>query len=372
MASRVPICVNDFRVFAKERLPKVWFEYQDGGADGEQTVEDNVEAFQRLRLRPRVLRDVSNRDLSTTILGTPINCPIAVAPTAYHQMSHPEGEIATAKAAAGTCMILSSHGSNTHLRDVTAAVSPDSLLWIQLYLYKDRNVTRLMVKMAEKSGYRALVLTLDSPITGKKLKDSPCVYPSLLYRLPNIEAEKSKNVVRNIGFDMSATWSVIDWLDSITTLPIVVKGILTAEDTREALKHNVAGIIVSNHGGRQLDGVYATIDALPEVVEAARGSNVEIYVDGGVRKGTDVLKALALGARAVFIGRPILWGLAYDVSLIVSMSLCMGIHMRWKGASGVKQVLDILKEEFSLAMALTGCRTISDITSDLVISPSKL
>ncbi|PIK36714.1 hypothetical protein BSL78_26464 [Apostichopus japonicus] len=226
------------------------------------------------------------------------------------------------------------------MEDVISA-SPNCLHWYQLYIVKDRKLTETMVRRAEKAGYKALVLTVDTPIVGIKLADLRNGFRvDSSIRLPNLEHENSSNTEGDmygpIQISPAVTWKDVGWLKTITKLPIVLKGILSGSDAEIAVENGVAGIIVSNHGGRQLDGVLATIDALPEVVEAVKGSDVEVYLDGGVRKGTDVLKALALGARAVFIGRPVLWGLAY------------------KGEEGVKMVLEMLKNEFSTAMALSG------------------
>ncbi|XP_022091292.1 hydroxyacid oxidase 1-like [Acanthaster planci] len=299
------------------------------------------------RLRPRVLRDVSHRDMRTTLLGQEIAFPVAVAPTAAHCFAHIEGELATARAAkaTGTGMVLSS-GTTSTMEDVAAASSPNGLLWVQLQIFRDFDIVRSIIMKAEKLGYRALVVTIDCSVPRRTSRRSLKLPPGKgLAHFPGVDMS---SFGANITND-SVTWKDIDLLHSITSLPVVLKGILTEEDAREALKHDIAGIIVSNHGGRNLDGTLATIDALAEVVEAVRGSNIEVYLDGGVRRGTDVLKALALGARAVFIGRPVLWGLAYD------------------GEGGVRKVLEMIRDEFSLAMALSGCRSVGDITPDLVV-----
>ncbi|XP_038077484.1 hydroxyacid oxidase 1-like isoform X2 [Patiria miniata] len=316
----------------------------------------------RYRLRPKLLRDVSKRDVRTSILGQEIAFPIAVSPTAMQRMAHPEGEVATARAATslGTGVILSSW-STSSIEEVAAGCSPNGPRWFQLYVYKDRDVVRDLVRRAEKEGYTALFVTVDTPILGRRLADvrNKFALPSHL-RLANFSTKQQHSSgvksMQDSGLaayvasliDPSLNWEHIEWLKSITSMPIVLKGILTAEDAKLAVQHNVDGIMVSNHGARQLDGVLATIDALPEVVEAVRGSNVEVYLDGGVRSGTDVFKAIALGARAVFIGRPSLWGLAYD------------------GEAGVRKVLELIRDEFSLSMALSGCTSIADITPDLI------
>jgi len=330
----------------------------------------------RLRIRPRVLRGISQVDLSTTILGERITLPVGIAPTATQKLAHPDGERATARAAAktGTCMILSTVGSMS-LEEVTN-VAPNSLRWMQLYVLSSQEMTKSIVQRAEKEGYKAIVMTVDATVRGKRQRDvsnHSFLLPYLM-DIPNIEpakvtdAKSSSNFEQNKQqssgfvfdtfakslFDMSITFETIQWLKNITKLPVLVKGILTADDARKALEYGVDGIIVSNHGGRQLDYVPATIDILPEIVNAVQG-RVEVYVDGGIRTGIDVFKALALGARAVFIGRPAIWGLAY------------------KGEEGVSQVLEILKEELKIAMILSGCASVADIKpSHVMRCPSRL
>ncbi|XP_053315118.1 2-Hydroxyacid oxidase 1 [Spea bombifrons] len=355
------ITVDDFEQYAKTFLKKSVFDYYWSGADDQQTLLDNVAAFSRWRLYPRVLRDVSVTDLSTTILGQRVSMPICVGATAMQRMAHPDGETATVKAcrSLGVGMMLSSWATSS-IEEVAEA-APDSLRWMQLYIYKDRNLTRTLVQRAERSGYKGIFLTVDTPYLGRRLEDvrNKFQLPPHL-RMKNFDSEdlafsSKKAYGDNSGLavyvaqaiDASIKWDDIEWLKGITSLPIVVKGILRAEDAMEAVKRGVSGILVSNHGARQLDGVPATIDVLSEIVEAVDGK-VEVYLDGGIRKGTDVLKALALGARAVFVGRPALWGLAY------------------KGEEGVKEVLNILMEEFQLAMSLAGCCNVNEIKRSLV------
>ncbi|CAI5769303.1 hydroxyacid oxidase 1 [Podarcis lilfordi] len=308
-----------------------------------------------------MLRNVSALDLSTSILGQKLSMPICVAATAMQCMAHADGEIATARAcrSMGTGMMLSSW-STTSIEEV-AQEAPEAIRWLQLYIYKDREVTRSLVKRAEKAGYKGIFVTVDTPFLGKRLDDVRNKFqlpPNL--RMKNFETNdlafsSETGYGENSGLsvyvaeaiDPSINWEDMKWLRGLTSLPIVAKGILRADDAREAVKHGVNGILVSNHGARQLDGVPATIEVLPEIIEAV-GGKVEVFLDGGVRKGTDVLKALALGARAVFVGRPVIWGLAY------------------KGEEGVKEVLKILKEEFQLAMALSGCQNVEAIDRTLV------
>jgi 4-hydroxymandelate oxidase len=335
------------------------FDYFAGAAGDERTLAENRAAFGRIAFRPRVLVDVTTVATKTRVLGADLSFPVLLAPTALNRLGHPDGELAVSRAAAsaGTAMVLSTTASST-LEEVAAA-APGGTRWFQLYVYKDREVTRSLVSRAEASGYQALVLTVDMPRMGRRERDvrNHFVLPAGV-TMRNLEragradagnwsAESSfAEYWRNL-LDPSLTWDAIGWLRSLTRLPIVVKGVLAAEDAERAVQSGASGIVVSNHGGRQLDGSIATIDALPDVVERVRG-RVPLLLDGGVRRGTDVLKALAIGAQAVLIGRPYLWGLAAA------------------GEAGVKQVLDLLREEFELAMALAGCPSIESIRPGLV------
>ncbi|KAG0376405.1 Hydroxyacid oxidase 1 [Mortierella sp. AD032] len=394
----LPISIADLEYNAHTTLALNALDYYRSGANDMQTLKDNQEAYNRYRLRPRILRDVSKVDTQTTLLGHPVASPICIAPTAMQRLANDAGEKATARAAAKAkkCMILSSW-STTSAEDTIAAgqeVPVDlstpglPLYWFQLYVYKDRVATEQLIRRVEKAGYKALVITVDTPFLGRRLadvrnvfrlpghmtmanfetKDSKVTMATILdhhdeesdeatAESNNNKAGAQKTVVRQESslaayvvsqIDPTLNWSDIAWVRSITKLPIVVKGVLTAEDAKLAADTGVEGILVSNHGGRQLDGVLATIDALPEVLDAVKGRNVEVYIDGGVRKGTDVLKALAIGAKAVFLGRPVLWGLAHD------------------GEEGVSLALSLLQQEFELAMALAGCCKIDDINRDHV------
>ena len=343
---------------ARSKIAHASFDYIAGGAEDEVSLRRNRGAYDHWALRPRVLVDVSTRDTSTTILGQRVSMPILVAPTAFHGLVHPEGEVATARgvAAAGTLMVASVISTRT-LEDIAASVPAPR--WFQLYVYKDRQVTADLVRRAERAGYRAICLTVDTPLLGRREKDErnaftlppglgiANVQPAGLDGMPESERGSAfaKYVVELL--DAAVTWRDIAWLRSITALPIVLKGILTAEDATRAVEHGVAGIVVSNHGGRQLDSTLGTLDALPAVVEAVKG-RVDVYMDGGVRRGTDVLKALALGAKAVLLGRPVLWGLALG------------------GADGVQAVLEHLRKEFELAMALAGRASVGDVDRTLV------
>jgi 4-hydroxymandelate oxidase len=357
-----PINIQEYEDLAFERLEPTALDYYRSGSGDEVTLRANRAAFERIRLRPRVLVDVSELSLETTALGTPVSMPIMVAPTAYHCLACAEGERDTARGAGAVRTLMAASTLATRTLEEIAEVATGPL-WFQLYVYKDRRVSEALVRRAEEAGYRALALTVDTPRLGRRERDvrngfglPPHLHianfadPSMRDVMPQMPGASGLEVVVQRLFDQSLTWDALAWLKSITALPIVVKGILTAEDALLAVEHGAAGIIVSNHGGRQLDGVLATIEALPEVVEAVAG-RCEVYLDGGVRRGTDVLKALALGARGAFIGRPVLWGLAVD------------------GAAGVERVLTLLRDELELAMTLAGRPTLASIDRSLVALP---
>jgi isopentenyl diphosphate isomerase/L-lactate dehydrogenase-like FMN-dependent dehydrogenase len=332
-----PINVFDYEPLARARMePSAW-DYYQSGSDDEVTQRANRAAFERIQLRPRVLVDVSTCDMRTTALDTPISMPILIAPTAFQSLAHPTGECATAQAAgrSGTLMVVSS-SSTRSLEDIAREASGP--LWFQLYVH-DRKSAEELVHRATEAGYRALVVTVDSPRWGRKERSIRSGFRVPL-KANFTNAEAAVDVI-------PLTWESLSWLRSLTSLPLVLKGILTAEDAVLAVEHGVDGIIVSNHGGRQLDTAMPSIEALPEVVEAVKG-DCEVYLDGGIRRGTDILKALALGARAVLVGRPILWGLAAN------------------GADGVSHVLELLRTELELAMALSGRPTLDSIDRSLV------
>ncbi len=354
-----PINLRDYETLAQASMDSTAWDYYSGGSDDELTLQANCNAFGRLRVRPRVLVDARECSLSTTVLGVPISMPIMVAPTAYQCLACVEGECDTARAAgrAETVMVASTMATRS-LEDIAAEASGP--LWFQLYVYRDREVSLSLVRRAEAAGYRAVVLTADAPRLGHRERDLRNGFglpPHL--RMANFVAKESADISRqdpgtsalaeyaSATFDPGLTWEGLTWLRSVTSLPVLVKGILTAEEATLATQYGADGIIVSNHGGRQLDGVLPTIEALPEVVEAVAG-RCEVYLDGGIRRGTDVLKALGFGARAVLVGRPILWGLAVD------------------GAAGAYQVLEFLRTELELAMTLAGRPTIASIDRSLV------
>ncbi|EPS70764.1 glycolate oxidase, partial [Genlisea aurea] len=345
--------VEEYQAIAKEKLPKMVYDYYASGAEDEWTLAENRNAFSRILFRPRILIDVSKIDMSTTVLGFKISMPIMIAPSAMQKMAHPDGEYATARAAsaAGTIMTLSSWATSS-VEEV--ASTGGGIRFFQLYVYKDRNVVAQLVRRAERAGFKAIALTVDTPRLGRREADikNRFTLPSNL-TLKNFEgldlgsmaeAEDSGLASYVAGqIDRTLSWKDLKWLQTITSLPILVKGVLTAEDARISVESGAAGIIVSNHGARQLDYVPATIVALEEVVKAAQG-RVPVFLDGGVRRGTDVFKALALGASGVFIGRPVVFSLAAE------------------GEGGVRKVLQMLRDELELTMALSGCRTLREIT----------
>jgi 4-hydroxymandelate oxidase len=352
------LTIDDLHAIAAERLPRMAYDYYASGADDELTLGDNEAAWRRMRLRPKCLVDVGACDLATTVLGTPVSMPVLVAPTAFQRLAHPDGECATARAAAaaGTVMTLST--LSTCLLEDVARENAEGARWFQLYVYRDRGVTRALVERAEAAGFRALVLTVDAPYFGRRLRDvrNGFALPEGL-TVANLASGMGEvgAVSGNSGLatyvasmlDQTLTWRDVEWLRSVTRLPLVIKGVVRGDDAARAAELGVGGVVVSNHGGRQLDTTVATADALGEVVDAAAGRG-EVFVDGGVRRGTDVLKALALGARAVLVGRPVLWGLAAD------------------GEAGVATALGILRDELKLALALAGCGGVRDVTRDLV------
>ena len=335
-----PANVFDYETLAQAHMEPAAWSYYSSGSDDEVTLHANRTAFERIRLRPRMLVDASTCDMRTTVLGTPISMPILIAPTAFHCLAHPEGECATARAAgrADTLMVAST-SSTRSLEDIAREASAP--LWFQLYVHDHKRAEEL-VHRATAAGYDALVITVDSPRWGRKERAIRSGF-----RLPSHMHNANFTDEEPPGVDASLTWKALAWLQSLTSLPIVLKGILTAEDALLAVQHGVDGIIVSNHGGRQLDSVSPSIEALPEVVQAVDGG-CEVYLDGGIRRGTDILKALALGVRAVLVGQPILWGLAVN------------------GTEGVSHVLEILRAELELAMALAGRPTLDSIDRSLV------
>jgi 4-hydroxymandelate oxidase len=358
--------VEDYGRRTRELVPRGMWDtlYGDHGAPDWLPETNNVDAFRAIRFRPRVMVDVSRRSLATTALGFPISLPVMIAPSGHQQRVHPDGEAATARAAggAGTIMALST-ASSFSIEEVAAAGT--GTLWFQLYYMRDRRITEWLVRRAEDAGYRAIVLTVDMPGIRSRERDVRHEW-NLAEEGQHAQALDSDRMLRNFAgmsaalpdsvaptqanfnesWDDGLTWKDLAWLRSITSLPIVVKGIQTAEDSALAVEHGVEGVVVSNHGGFALNEATPTIQALPEVAEAA--GSVEVYLDGGVRTGSDVLKALALGARAVFIGRAQVWGLAVD------------------GEAGIRSVLDIMRSELDVAMAFGGVSDVTNVDPALV------
>ena len=330
--------VHDYEALARERLDGNAWEYFRGGAGDETTLRANRNALERWKLQPRVLVDVSAVDTATTVLGTHVTAPILVAPVALQKLAHPEGEAATARAAAaaGTIMILST--SATLRPGAVAEAAPGAPRWFQIYVFRDRAVTQALIDEACEHGYSALVLTVDVPILGRR---EGAVRSG--FHIPD-EFEVAGDIFDDI--DPSVSWRDIEWVAG-HGLPVVLKGVLTAQDARLGVEHGAAAVVVSNHGGRQLDGVPASIDALPRVVEAVAG-RAEVLLDSGVRRGVDVLRARALGARAVLVGRPVVYALAAA------------------GEQGVVHVLQLLREEVELGLRLLGCPSVAEVSREHV------
>jgi 4-hydroxymandelate oxidase len=343
---------------AEQRIERVAWDYFASGADDEVTLRRNADAYRELTLHYRVLNDVSVRDCATTVLGHAVSMPMLVAPVAFQRLAHADGELASVAGAgdAGTVFILSTL-SNTRVEDVVAAARTP--VWFQLYVYKDRAATRALVERVEAAGCQALVVTVDAPLLGRRERDVRNRFSlPQHFRIENLVAEgfgKVAGAPTDSGLaayfasllDPSLTWADIEWLRSVTRLPIVIKGLVRPDDARRAVDAGAAAVVVSNHGGRQLDTAPATITVLESVVHAVAG-RAEVYVDGGIRRGTDVVKALALGARAVLVGRPVLWGLGLD------------------GRAGVAEVFAMLRRELDLAMALCGCANLAAIDRTLL------
>jgi isopentenyl diphosphate isomerase/L-lactate dehydrogenase-like FMN-dependent dehydrogenase len=343
-----PVNVADYERLAEQALPQDVFGYYAGGAEDEQTLRDNLAAWTRWHLRPRVLVDVGGVTTSTTVLGQEVALPILLAPVAYQGLAHPDGERGSARAAAAarTIMCLSTF-ANTAPAELAEAV-PGGAHWFQLYWFRDSGVMRELVQQAVEASFGAVVLTVDAAVPARRERDvrtgfriTPDVpVPSVVAALGNPASGPPGELFSLVT--PSVTWRRLEELSEFG-LPVVLKGIVTAEDARLACEHGAAALVVSNHGGRQLDGGIPTADALTEVVDAVEG-RIEVYVDGGIRRGSQVVKALALGARAVLVGRPFLWGLAVD------------------GAAGVERVLTLLQAELAHALALCGCTSPADVT----------
>ena len=382
MGAGADINIDDLRERARRRLPRAVFDYIDGGAEDELTLRRNREGFERITFRPRVLVDASARDQSTTVLGQRLETPLILAPTGLCGMAAPRGELLAARAAlrAGAIFTLSTM-SAVSIEEVASQVPGPH--WFQLYVWRDRDLTRSLVERAAKAGYRAMMLTVDVPVPGQRERDvrnGATIPPRVtvrnaldvarkigwLYRTARAPRIDFANVRNSSGdargaflslgafvssqFDPSVSWKDLAWFRSIWPGPLLLKGIMSAQDARLAVEHGVDAVIVSNHGGRQLDGLPGAIEVLPEVVAAVRG-HTEVIFDGGIRRGSDVVKAIALGARACMIGRPYLYG------------------MGAAGQAGVERAIDILRTEIDRVQALVGRPTLADLDPSAVRLP---
>jgi 4-hydroxymandelate oxidase len=350
----------EYECRAREIAEGSTLDYYDGGANDEITLRENVAAFSRISLYPRVFRGVGERDTHTTILGVPTSTPVIVAPIALLGMLHPEGEVPVVRAASNAGSIVTmSTVSVTPIEDAVAAATVP--VWFQLYVYKDRSASEALVRRVEAAGCTALQLTADTPVLGRRERDirNNLSLPENLWA-PNLTADGTlPSPGSSAGnrspfaatidalFDPNLTWDDIAWLTSVSNLPVLVKGVVRADDAKRAVDAGAAGVIVSNHGGRQFDTAPAAIDAVSRVADAV-GDRAEVIVDGGIRRGTDIVKAIAMGARAVQIGRPIVWGLVVD------------------GEDGVRDVLRLLHDELDIALALAGCASIDEVSPDLL------
>jgi 4-hydroxymandelate oxidase len=354
------INLESLESMARERLERSLYDYIAGGAGDEWSLRENRTAWERFQLLPRMLRGVGSRSLETTVLDTPVSMPILVPPMGFHGLCHSDAEEATARAAADEHTIFcASTVSNCSLE--TIADASNGPKWFQLYVYRDKEITRSLVDRAAAAGYRALCLTVDTPIAGQRERDRRNNlrmpehlqlgnFPSTHTEMHHHGTGKGSSLSQYIHaqWDPGLTWKDVEWLRSISPLPIVVKGVLAPDDAVRSIEHGATAVLVSNHGARQLDSVPAPISMLEAIVDAVDG-RAEVLLDGGVRRGIDVLKALALGARAVLVGRPVLWGLTLD------------------GADGVRAVLQHIRNELDTAMALAGCGSVGDVKRELVV-----
>ncbi len=348
-----PVNIYEYEALARSKLGQGEYDFIAGAATDEITLRRTRAVLDSIVMKPRMLVDISERDLSTTVLGQKISFPVMLDPAGNHSAAHPEAELATVRAAgaAGTLLALSAQASRTLEEVAQAATGP---IWFQQYFFKDRGLTLEMARRAEEAGYSALCLTVDAKVKPKRERNirnnyqgpaSPNYAADLNLGGSNwsfgLDAPTGANDIR----DPAATWDDLDWLAANTRLPLVVKGIMVAEDGHQSAEYGARAVIVSNHGARYLDTTFATIEVLPEVVAAVNG-RIEVYLDGGIRRGSDVFKALALGARAVLIGRPLFWGLAVD------------------GEEGVKSVLEMLRDELHATMGMCGKTDVASIDRD--------
>ena len=341
-----PINLFDFETIAKERLPAHEYDYIAGGATDEISVDRNRRAYASWALRPRVLRDVSSLDITTAVLGKKVDFPVLIAPCGGHKKAHPEGEFATYRAATA-CGSIFAVSANASADFTELSQHASGRLWLQLYPFRDKGITKDWLARAKQDGYEAVCVTLDSQWPAKRERNMRNQYENRRGSNFSADKPKPKRGSHPGGGDPAATWADLEWIKSIAGLPVVAKGIMTGEDVALCAEVGADGVIVSNHGGRHLDNTLATVEVLSEAVEAAAG-RLEVYLDGGIRRGADVVKAIALGAQAVFIGRPLFWGLAYA------------------GAEGVVKVMNILREEIEITMAKCGRPNIDSIDSTII------
>lgn len=346
--------LHEAELLAQQSLPQGVFDYFAGGANDEVSLRANRQAYDEIALRYRVLVDVSKRSMTTSLFGTEMAAPIVIAPMAFQRLAHADGELAVARAAAecGLVMTASTYATCS-LEEIASEV--DHPKWFQLYVHQDRGITQELVERAEAAGYKALVLTADVPELGRRERDERNGFslPHNL-RIANLveqptdgEGSALHRFIQGVR-DPALSWKDLEWLCGLTKMPVLVKGLVRGDNATLAVQHGASGVVVSNHGGRQLDTAIAPIRALPEVVAAVQGK-IPILVDGGVRRGTDIIKALALGADAIMLGRPVLWGLTLG------------------GQEGVTRVLQLLMAELDLAMALCGAISLKEISRDLIV-----
>jgi 4-hydroxymandelate oxidase len=350
----LPADLGQLEPQAAERLTPLAWDYLQRGSGNEITSGANIDAWVRRRLKPHVLRDVSDAHTRTTVLGIEVPSPILVAPTAMHRFFCDDGELATARGAASVdAVYIVSMAATTSLEDVAAA-APGAPRWAQMYMLRDRGRTRMLAGRAREAGYRAIVASVDGaavPRAGRPAEQS--LTPPDWFRFPNLASPDDPESADLMGlvsdFDTTVTFDDVALFAEWSALPVVVKGVLRGDDAERCVDAGASAIAVSNHGGRTMDGIVATADALAEIVDAVDG-RAEVYVDGGIRHGGDVVKAIAMGAQAVLIGRPVLWGLTVA------------------GAEGVAHVLTTLTDQFASAMAFCGARRVEELTPDLVTS----
>jgi len=351
--------VLDYEKASQSLLEPQAYDYYQSGAMSEHTLIDNITAYQRIKFLPRVLKDVSSINTSIKLAGRVLRLPLIISPTAFLGMAHPDGELAVAKAAnnSNTIMVCSTM-SNTPIEEITSVTN--AAVWFQLYVYKDKQATLALIERAKNAGCEALVITVDAPFLGQRERDVKNQFqlPSHL-KMSNLHALKNSHLPDKEGhsglahyfeslIDKSLTWRDIGWIKEHANMPVYLKGILHPQDAKLAIEYGVDGIFVSNHGGRQLDGSIASIDALPGIIKSVN-QQIPVILDGGIRRGSDILKALALGAQCAGIGRPVIWGLSHS------------------GQQGVEDIFNIFQSELELTMALAGCSDVSSINSNIIV-----